>query len=104
MQIILSAPEFQAAIHCWLTSQGLDSTRYDINVKVIQGRSDTGGGSRAEVNLEPKIISLPESVPPFDVDIIEEEAIETPAYMEESVPDEEAKPLFSSRPSFLSGN
>ena len=54
MQITLSQAEFVSAIHCYLNTQGFDSSRFDISVKIIAGRTDSGSGSRAEVTLEPR--------------------------------------------------
>ena len=61
MQITLNNAEFISAVHCYLENQGFDSSRFDISVRVIAGRTDSGVGARAEVNLEPK--SIPTSIP-----------------------------------------
>ena len=77
MQITLSQAEFVSAIHCYLDTQGFDSSRFDISVKIIAGRTDSGSGSRAEVNLEPKSISTP--TPVFEALSLDKPSFTTPS-------------------------
>lgn len=57
MVITVSNTEFNEAISLWLTKQGFSADRYDIELRIIAGRSDSGAGARAEINLEPKPVA-----------------------------------------------
>lgn len=75
MQITLTQDEFKTAITCYLDKQGFNAEKYEIFVKLIAGRGETGNGNRAEVTLEPKIlqnISLIETIPKEVNNIIED--------------------------------
>lgn len=50
MQVILSNREFKQAMSCWLTAQGFDVSKYDIDVKITVGRGENAG-TKAEITL-----------------------------------------------------
>lgn len=58
MQITLTSKEFDEAVSLWLKEQGFTTDRYDIAIRVIVGRGDSGAGTRVEVTLE-QLSNLP---------------------------------------------
>jgi len=79
MNITLNTKEFNSAIELYLNSLGFSTDKFDINTRIVAGRS--GNETRAEITLEPKEIvnepvkddiitsgSVKKDEPPFETD------------------------------------
>lgn len=60
MNIVLNNKEQIEAVEAYLTQKGFDVSSYDVNVKTIAGRGDSG--TRIEVELNEKTSEVEEAI------------------------------------------
>ena len=77
MKIILEKAEVENAVQCYLSREGIDTDKYDLDIKIVVSRSSED--TKIEVDL-----NQTESVA---------EEVETPAYLEEKDPVKTGSPF-----------
>ena len=66
MQVILDRSEVKEAIQCYLSREGIDTDKYDLDIKIVVSRSSEDTKIEVEMNQKEVIVS----------------DVEVPAYME----------------------
>ncbi len=64
MKIILGKDEVENAIECYLTREGINTGKYDLDIKIVVSRSSDD--TKIEVDMDPKKVIEPTSIAETD--------------------------------------